>query len=89
MARDEGALAAAFLAGVVVGAVAGILLAPRPGRESREQLGDMVSGAKQEAGEGLEDWLARVAEAVRAASEAFRPGTAEAAGSEPPEAPAP
>lgn len=41
-----------FLFGAVVGAVAGILLAPRSGSETREQLGDWLK-ERREQGESL------------------------------------
>ncbi|MBI5208889.1 MAG: YtxH domain-containing protein [Elusimicrobia bacterium] len=37
-----------FLFGAVAGAVAGILLAPRPGSETREQLGDWLKERREQ-----------------------------------------
>ncbi|MFA6319183.1 MAG: YtxH domain-containing protein [Elusimicrobiota bacterium] len=50
--NDNGNGLTMFLFGAVVGAAAGLLLAPRPGSETREQLGDWLK-ERREQGEGL------------------------------------
>ena len=40
-----------FLAGAVIGAGLGLLFAPRPGKETREQLADIARRAREKAGE--------------------------------------
>lgn len=46
--NDNGNELTMFLFGAVVGAVAGILLAPRPGSETREQLGDWLKERREQ-----------------------------------------
>lgn len=41
----------AFLAGAVIGAGIGLLFAPRPGKETREQLADLARRAREKAAE--------------------------------------
>lgn len=46
--NDNGNELTMFLFGAVAGAVAGILLAPRPGSETREQLGDWLKERREQ-----------------------------------------
>ncbi len=62
MADDRGSSASvllAFLSGAALGAVAALLLAPQPGRESRAQL----RGYARRAEDGLRDLAGRAGEA--------------------------
>lgn len=54
--KNAAAFLAGALAGAAVGAIAGLLLAPRSGRESREQIGDWA-----------EEWTDRAREAAETA----------------------
>lgn len=69
-----------FLMGVGVGAVAGLLLAPRSGRETREQLGGWLKRKREETEESLQhlrdkvrDEKDRLATALKAGREAYQP----------------
>ena len=44
-----------LLAGAVVGAVAGLILAPKPGRETRELVDSRISGFRSRAGYYVEN----------------------------------
>jgi len=44
-----------LLAGAVVGAIAGLILAPKPGRETRELVGARTSEIKHKAGNYVEN----------------------------------
>ena len=44
-----------LLAGAVVGAVAGLILAPKPGRETRELVGTRTNGLRSRAGYYVEN----------------------------------
>jgi len=59
---STGQLAVAVLSGGVLGALAAFLLAPKSGRETRQQLAGYFNGAK--------DTLARVPDAFKSASHA-------------------
>jgi gas vesicle protein len=68
-----------FLAGVGLGALAGVLYAPRSGRETREALlnaadegREFVSSRGQVAREQVQQWTAKGKEAVGAQKEQFR-----------------
>jgi gas vesicle protein len=66
MADERGSSAAvllAFLGGVALGAVAGLLLAPQPGRESREQL----RGYARRAEDNLRELAGRAGEVFKEA----------------------
>jgi gas vesicle protein len=65
-----GTILLAFLAGAAVGAVAALLLAPRPGAETRERLEEAVG---EQAGRAR-----RARDAARAAAAAARQAFAEA-----------
>ena len=77
-----------LIAGVGIGAVAGILLAPQSGEDTREWISikydNGINGAKakvKRTRRKVEDWIdqgqERVADAVNAGREAFNKGTAE------------
>ncbi len=57
---SAGSVALAFLSGALLGAVTAIMLAPQPGRESR----DRISGYARRTGEDLLDMKERATEAV-------------------------
>jgi gas vesicle protein len=68
-----------FLAGLGLGALAGVLYAPRSGEETREVLRaraeegrDYVRGRAREAREQAEQWAGRGREAVNQQKEQFR-----------------
>ena len=64
-------LLAALVVGIAAGAAAGVLLAPRPGKESRRKLADWLR-AKREAGqEELRERKAKVEAAIQAGKEAY------------------
>lgn len=66
MANDSNNGLLGFIAGAAVGAALGVLLAPRSGKETREQLGDWLKD-RREKGEEL---LARVKEEAAAKKDA-------------------
>ncbi len=77
--RDIPGIALAFLAGAIAGAVVAVLLAPKSGRELRENLGDFAGDMKDKVGRVSQtvrdragDWIDRGAEAVKAAQRAYR-----------------
>jgi gas vesicle protein len=50
--RNDGVpILLAFLAGAVIGAGLGLLFAPHPGKETREQLADLARRAREKAAE--------------------------------------
>ena len=53
-ARNAGGVLAAFLAGAVAGVAIGLLLAPRPGKESRAQLADLAERAARAAADAAQ-----------------------------------
>lgn len=53
MSRDNGNSLLAFLLGAAAGAAAGILLAPKSGKETREQLGDWLKERREQGAEFL------------------------------------
>lgn len=60
--------AVAFLSGVVVGAVAGVLMAPQAGKETQEQLREQTKEAARrvrETGKAIRDTVTNTADAVR------------------------
>ena len=68
-----------FLAGVGVGALAGVLFAPRSGKETREKIGDWVKEKRQETEETLSELREKAAiqkekltAAVKAGREAYK-----------------
>lgn len=77
MTRDSGF--GSFLAGVVigglVGAAVGLILAPQPGTQTREQLGGFVDEKRSQLGEAINEGKAA---AARARAELTGSGTAEA-----------
>ena len=62
---DNGSGLTMFLFGATLGAVAGLLLAPRTGSETREQLGDWLK-ERREQGEGLLDKIKDLKERIPA-----------------------
>jgi gas vesicle protein len=48
---DLGGVLGAFLAGALIGVGVGMLLAPKPGRETRRQLADLAKKAQHKAEE--------------------------------------
>lgn len=71
-----------FVAGVGVGAVAGLLLAPKSGRETREQLGGWLKHKREETEESLHHLREKVREekdklaaAVKAGREVYQQKT--------------
>ena len=62
---DNGSGLTMFLFGATLGAVAGQLLAPRTGSETREQLGDWLK-ERREQGEGLLDKIKDLKERIPA-----------------------
>lgn len=48
---SDGTTIFAFLTGAIIGVGIGILLAPKPGSETRKQLGDLAQKAQEKAGE--------------------------------------
>ena len=78
----------AFLAGLGVGAVAGLILAPQSGKDTQELLAgklkgglDQVASAGKKVGTQVKDFANRkkedVAEAIDAGKEAYRPSGTE------------
>ena len=49
-----------FLAGVGVGALAGVLLAPQSGKETREKIGDWIKEKRRESEETLSELREKV-----------------------------
>ena len=83
MAEDNGNSLLYFLAGTAVGAVFGVLFAPRTGDETREQLADWLRERKDKGSELLqkvkEESLAKkdaLTAAAKAAKDAYREASA-------------
>ncbi|MBI2093969.1 MAG: YtxH domain-containing protein [Candidatus Omnitrophica bacterium] len=58
----------AFFSGVTLGAIAGLLLAPRSGKETREQLGEQAQIAAKrirETGQAVRDSVMNATESIR------------------------
>ncbi len=79
MAEDKGNDFLWFLAGLGVGAVIGVLYAPKPGRETREELfrraeegRDFVKDRARQAREQANDWVDRGRQFVESQKEQFR-----------------
>jgi gas vesicle protein len=53
-APNAGGVVMAFLAGAVAGVAIGLLLAPRPGKESRAQLADLAERAARAAADAAQ-----------------------------------
>lgn len=80
--EDSGSNVIFFLLGAAVGAAAGLLLAPKSGKETREQLGDWLDERRERSAELLHKLKEAVPEkrdaiaaAVKAGKEAFRSAT--------------
>ena len=56
-----------LLAGVVVGLAVGILYAPRPGRETREQIREKASDVRDKAAQIIEDAKEKAEEIIQKA----------------------
>ncbi|MDE2237287.1 MAG: YtxH domain-containing protein [Elusimicrobia bacterium] len=67
MAREDGVGLVWFLLGGAIGAGAALLLAPRSGKETREQLGDWLASRRERGGELLQ----RITESVPEKKEQF------------------
>jgi gas vesicle protein len=61
----------AFIFGGLIGAVAGLLAAPKSGRETREQLKDMADDAKEKAETYYEQTRSRMSDAVGKGADVF------------------
>jgi gas vesicle protein len=77
--RDSGSSIFWFLAGIGIGAVVGVLYAPRPGSETREALRvkaeegrDYMRTRAKEAREQAEEWMDRGREVMTQQKEQFR-----------------
>lgn len=62
----------AFLAGTVIGIGLGVLIAPKPGRETRQQLADIAHKGKERATEAAEKIRHKVEEGVDVVREKIR-----------------
>lgn len=65
----------AFLVGAIAGAIAGVLFAPRPGKETRQKIRHWAEDVKEKGGEILEEGKERLTtkkEQISAALEAGR-----------------
>ncbi|MDE3035506.1 MAG: YtxH domain-containing protein [Nitrospirota bacterium] len=72
MEREEGnveGLIVAFLGGVLIGAAAGLLLAPKSGRETRATLRDYAQQAEEELAEKVTRIKASIASCQQACEE--------------------
>jgi gas vesicle protein len=83
--EDSGGTLAAFLLGAVAGAVAGVLLAPKSGKETREELADWLQERRAKG----EEFLSKIKDeggykkdAIEAAIRAGKQAFAEASGRE-------
>jgi gas vesicle protein len=68
-----GVVILAFLAGALVGAAGALLLAPRPGAETRERLAGAAGAAGERARRARDAVRAAAAAAAKAFDEAMRP----------------
>lgn len=73
--KAAGSLFSVFLSGAAMGAVAGVLLAPRSGRESRAQLRHYLRRFGDQAQRGLEQGAAIAREAVTEGRRAMKQTT--------------
>lgn len=69
----------AFLIGAAAGAIAGVIFAPRPGKETRQKIGRWIEDVKEKGEEILEESKERlttkkeqVSAAIEAGREAYR-----------------
>ncbi|GAB4222474.1 MAG: hypothetical protein Kow0062_20030 [Acidobacteriota bacterium] len=62
---SSGALLGAFLLGGMVGAAIALLTAPRPGRETREKIGEWADGAREKTREKVHQFAQEAGERVR------------------------
>ena len=61
-----------FILGGLVGAAVALLVAPKPGRQAREQLKDMAQDAKEKAEDYYDQARSKVSDAVRKGTETFQ-----------------
>lgn len=61
-----------FLTGIALGAVAGVLFAPRKGEETRKQLGDWLKEKREKSREALAERREQVAAAIEAGKKAYQ-----------------
>ncbi len=64
-----------LLFGATVGAVLGILFAPRPGDETREEVKDWLDAKREEGARAVSELRERLPEEGRKLTEAIRSGT--------------
>ncbi|MBI3553402.1 MAG: YtxH domain-containing protein [Elusimicrobia bacterium] len=64
-----------FLSGAAIGALAGILLAPDSGKETRRRLGDWIKEKRQSGRESLAERKEQVQAAVEAGKKAYQEKT--------------
>ncbi len=65
-----------FVVGAMVGAVVGVLFAPKAGKETREEIGDAASDLKKEAQKFSKEAMARVEGFVEDSKAALAKATA-------------
>ncbi len=61
-----------FILGGLVGAAVALLVAPKPGRQAREQLKDMAQDAKEKAEDYYDHARSKVSDAVRKGTETLQ-----------------
>ena len=69
---DSSSTLLAFLAGTVIGVGLGVLIAPKPGRETRQQLAEIANKGKDRATEAAGKLRHKVEEGVEAVREKIR-----------------
>ena len=62
--KDGATWLLAFLAGAIVGVGVGLLIAPRPGKETRERISDLARQGREKAAEAAADLRRRAQSAV-------------------------
>jgi gas vesicle protein len=70
--RGAGSLMLSFLLGVLVGTAAAFILAPKSGRETREQILDMAQDAKEKAAEYYDQAKTKITTTVQKGAEVLR-----------------